>query len=67
MNIEKVPHRKVVQILRKAGDTVYFYTYEKVPVTERQKKRVAIFSICEEPFTQISKGESYCADCVVEK
>ena len=67
MNIEKVPHRKVVQILREAGDTVYSYTYVKIPVTERQKKRVAICSICGEPFTQTCKGESYCADCVVEK
>ena len=67
MNTEKVPHREVVQILREAGDTVYCYKYVKVPVTGRREKRVAICSICGEPFTQIDGGDNYCSDCAADK
>lgn len=63
MNTEKAPHREVVQILRQAGDTAYSYAYVKVPVTGKREKRVAICSICGEPFVQMNEGDNYCSDC----
>jgi len=67
MNTEKVPHREVVQILREAGETAYSYAYVKVPVTGKWKKRVAICSICGEPFVQTDRDKSYCVTCVNNK
>lgn len=67
MNTEKVPHREVVQILTQTGDTAYSYVYVKVPVTGKQKKRVAICSICGEPFTQTDRDEGYCVTCANNK
>jgi len=63
MNTEEVPHREVVKVLRKAGATVYSYEYLKVPVVEKQDKRVSVCSVCGEPFIQSEGGRSCCVDC----